>query len=321
MNSAVKLDNMRALEILLSMDRKKIKRLAETAPRFYKQFDTRKNNKSKWRHIDNPTGELKSVQKIIANKIFSQFPFPETMFGGIKDRSIAQNASIHIGKALVITLDLKSCFPKTNNKQVFKAFREYFNATPHISSLLTKLTTVRSLLPQGAPTSSSLANLCLLKMHNEIAQVAKSKQLEFSMFVDDIAVSGESARDVIKPIIEIIQKHGHAIGNKKKKIMPNYTQQLVTGIVVNQKLSIPPIKINATANAISKLINREYITLRQLLSVKTRIGLIKKFNPSKGILLERLARKLPDVCSRGNKSFRGERRTCRNRNCLAINKT
>jgi len=320
MSSVVQLDNIRALEILLGMDRKNIQRLAEAAPQFYNQFDTRKDNKSKWRHIDNPSGELKGIQKKISDKIFSDYPFPETMFGGVKGRSISQNAFIHVGKTLVITIDLKSCFPKTNNNQVFLAFKKYFKATPHIANLLTKLTTVRELLPQGAPTSSALANLCLLKMHNEIAQVAHSKKLDFSMFVDDIAISGEKAREAINPVIEIIQRNGHAISNKKKKIMPSYQRQVVTGMVVNDKLSIPNEKINATAKAILKLTNREFITLRQSLSVKTRIGLIKKYNPSKGVLLEKLADKLPEVLGKGIKTIKGERRRCRNRNCLAVKK-
>jgi hypothetical protein len=319
MISVGSLNHMRVLEKLVGMNRGDIKKLADTAGNYYRQFDSNRIGTEKWRHIDNPVNPLKVVQKRIQKGLLVHFHFPETMFGGISGRSAIENAQQHVGKSLVVTLDLKSCFPKTKSGQVLSVYKKYFHATDHIAILLTKLTTFRGLLPQGAATSSSLANLALLEMHNEILTITAGFGLGFSMFVDDLALSGDKAREAIGPVIKVIQKHGHGIGNKKKRIMPKFDQQIVTGKLVNTKVSIQKKKINGTAKAIIALANRKSITLRQMQSVMSRIGAVKALSPGKGVLLERLASKLlPVVQGKGFKTVKEIRRICRNRNCLAI---
>lgn len=319
MISVGSINHMWALEKLVGMNRGDIKKLADTAGNHYRQFDSNRIGTEKWRHIDNPVDPLKTIQKRIQRGLLVHFPFPETMFGGISRRSSIDNAQQHVGKSLVVTLDLKNCFPKTKSEQVLSIYKKYFHATDHIAISLTKLTTFRGLLPQGAATSSSLANLALLEMHNEILSIATSLNLDFSMFVDDLALSGDKAHEAIGPIIKVIQKYGHAIGNKKKKIMPKFGQQIVTGKLVNTKVSIQKKKINGTAKAIIDLANRKSITLRQMQSVMSRIGTVKALSPGKGVLLEKLASKLlPEVRGKGFKAIKEIRRPCRNRNCLAI---
>lgn len=210
--------SMRQVEFVLGKSREDLRKIASYAGRYYHPFDRRREiGKGKWRHIDNPKGELKLLQKRIQKHILSKINLPDTMVGGIPGRSIRANAKIHEGQQRLVTLDLKNCFPRTTDLKVFEAYRKILKCSSEIASLLTKLTTFQKRLPQGAPTSSILANFTLLPMHDEICAIAKKFDLRCSIYVDDIAFSGVSAYEAIDEIIYAIQRHGHSqwVGEKQ----------------------------------------------------------------------------------------------------------
>jgi hypothetical protein len=99
-----------------------------------------------------------------------------------------------------------------------------------------KLTTLHHHLPQGAPTSSMLANLALLPIHDEIAAVATEFDLRWSFYVDDIALSGSRAREAITPVVDIIHRHGHSVHDVR--VMSAGARHELTGTVPNRKISV-----------------------------------------------------------------------------------
>ena len=116
--------SMRRLEQLLGYERSDLARIAEHAGRYYRPFDRRRErNKGKWRHIDNPTGVLREVQGRIQGKILVGVPLPDTMMGGVRGRSIRDNGVRHTRQSMLVTLDLRDCFPRTDDLQVYMGFR------------------------------------------------------------------------------------------------------------------------------------------------------------------------------------------------------
>ena len=230
---------MRKLEALLGRRRADIRRIANSAGRFYRPFDLRRMaGQGKWRHIDNPVGELKLYQSRIQERMFHDFVFPETMIGAVPGKSIKDNAVLHLRQPMVVALDLRDCFPRISDREVYRVFKEVLGCSAEISNLLTKLTTFQHRLPQGAPTSPALANLALLDLHDELAALARDYGLNCSFYVDDIVFSGARALEVIEPAIKLIQAHGHAVRRDKIKRMPISARQLVTGVVVNNGISV-----------------------------------------------------------------------------------
>jgi len=73
------------LERLLGWDRSRIRKYAAEAGRYYEPFDRRRvAGVGKWRHIDNPKGQLRELQTAIQRQILSQATLPDHMFGGGK---------------------------------------------------------------------------------------------------------------------------------------------------------------------------------------------------------------------------------------------
>ena len=138
---------------------------AKLAGEYYDPFDIEKPNGS-WRHIDNPLPVLKRIQRRILSHILVLEELPKTMFGGLPGRDAIQNAQVHTGQPVVVILDIKDFFLKIHDKKmIFPVFNKIYQCPGKIAGILTKLTTFQHRLPQGAPTSSYLANLAILEMH------------------------------------------------------------------------------------------------------------------------------------------------------------
>ena len=310
----LELVSMRRLEQLLGCSRKDLQRIAEKAGSYYKPFDRRcERGRGKWRHIDNPTGDLKAIQRRIQRRILQTITLPETMTGGVHGRSIRDNALLHVGQPLVVTLDLRDCFPRTSDVNVFRVFRELVGCSPDIAAPLTKLTTFQHRLPQGAPTSSTLANLTLLTMHNQIAQIAASLGLQFGFYIDDIALSGEHALDAIEAVVQVIQENGHGVRRQKLLRMPAYTAQKVTGVLVNRKISTGSARVRELRRKIYELSAKPGIPDHGIRRIRGQISHVKWLCPVQGISLERLAnRLLPGTGMDARKPRSDEIRPCRN---------
>ena len=110
------------------------------------------------RTINPPKNELKEIQKRINNFLVGNLSIPEYAFGGIKRRDNVKNARYHKGQKFVFQTDLKDFFPFITNKMVNDMFVR-IGFSHDVASMLTKLTTYKGHLPQGAPTSTTIANL------------------------------------------------------------------------------------------------------------------------------------------------------------------
>jgi len=285
--------SMRHLEGLLGCGREDIRPVANTAGRYYRPFDLRRTaGEGKWRHIDNPVGELKRYQSRIQERIFRDFVFPETMIGAVPGKSIRDNAKLHLSQPMVVALDLRDCFPRINDAEVYRVFREVLGCSAEISSLMTKLTTFQHRLPQGAPTSPAIANLSLLGLHDELIALAEAYGLNCSFYVDDIVFSGERALEVIEPAISRIQSHGHAVRRGKIRCMPNSTKQFVTGVVVNRGISVEKGRRRALRSRVFGLYRDGVVAEQALRSILGELAWIGWLNSAQGETIMRSAQEL-----------------------------
>src|SRR5271166_3322108 len=151
---------------ILRKPREELVELARFARTYHKPFDMtkpprpfQKNPSSKTRPIDNPRGDLKKVQRRINRMLLRPTCFPDNMFGAVPRRSVMDNAELHLKASLLVTIDVKSCFPSITNVHVYSVWRNFLGCSTEVASILTKLTTFDRHLPQGAATSPLLANL------------------------------------------------------------------------------------------------------------------------------------------------------------------
>ena len=95
-------------------------------------------------------------------------------------------------------------------------------------------------LPQGAPTSPFLANFILTPADASLTKAAHNKGLAYTRYADDLALSGnDSAVSMIPFVRDVLNDFGFKIDPKKTNIFRRGRRQVVTGLVVNDKVNVP----------------------------------------------------------------------------------
>ena len=157
-----------------------------------------------WARIINPPiPELKDIQKRINAYLVNNITLPHYAFGGVKGKDNIRNARFHKGQKYIFQTDLKDFFPRITNKMVYAMFVD--NGFSHdVASLLTKLTTFQGHLPQGAPTSTTIANLVFVPTGRALQSIADREGLRFTTFVDDVTISSQNDFKAIIPEIMAI---------------------------------------------------------------------------------------------------------------------
>lgn len=203
------------------------------------------------RQIEAPCNRLKEIQRWIKDNIVDEFVVSEYATGFRKDISIVHNAKKHVGKELVINIDLKDFFPSITYEDVFLMFL-YVGYRRDVAHLLTKLcTNSQNVLPQGSPVSPSISNHILLKMDKRLGRLAESVGADYSRYADDITFSGNNKISFILPLVErIVEEEGFQINKRKTRLQYSNQRQEVTGLVVNSKISVSKQIENEIKNAL-----------------------------------------------------------------------
>lgn len=203
---------------------------------YYRYFTIPKKN-GKSRKIAEPLPLLKEVQYFILNNIISKIPCSVYSKAYKKGSKLKSNARFHRNKQFLIKMDIEDYFPSLNQNRVYNFFYSLgYNET--VSVLLTKLCTLNDGLPQGAPTSPYLSNLLTKKLDEDIfVYCNENGHLCYTRYADDISISGDlKPSETIKNVNKIIANNGLKINKKKTVVVPHSKRQVVTGIVVNEKL-------------------------------------------------------------------------------------
>lgn len=233
------------IEHLLDTDKRQICQLADSAHELYDGWDVLAPGKKKWRHIDNPLPELKSLQRKIAKRILSSVQLPGDMFGAAPGRDLLDHARMHENSPCVVAVDIRDFFPSTTTDHVLVVFGQTLGMPARWAAPLTKLTTRNHRLPQGAPTSSYLAHLSLLPIRNEIAEICSQVGVTMTAYVDDLVFSGLRARELIEPTVRVLNQYGYRISSRKTRVMGADDTKIVTNLDVTRALRAPRSYVEA----------------------------------------------------------------------------
>lgn len=216
------------------------------------------------RLIESPKPELKRAQRRLLAGLLDQVPVHEACHGFVRGRGVRSHAQAHAGQALVLRFDLQDFFPAARAAQVRSIWRT-LGYPREVAEVLTRLCTTRARaadlrplqeagrldwmaakryaarhLPQGAPTSPMLANLCAFDLDLRLDGLAHAFGGSYSRYADDLAFSFAGPLGNRQPafhawVAAIAQDEGWSLHPQKSRCMPAGTQQRVTGLVVNEK--------------------------------------------------------------------------------------
>jgi retron-type reverse transcriptase len=230
-----------------------------TLPVSYSAFQMAKRTGGT-RTILAPAPVLKDAQRRILHRLLRGLRSHPCATGFERGHSIVTNARPHIGREVVVKLDLRDFFGTTSAARVRDYFR-WIGWDDEACDVLVRLCTHEGSLPQGAPTSPRLSNLVNYRLDARLEALAQHFEMSYSRYADDLTFSGaacpplghrnpktlepgapKAARmnSLILRVKEIVADAGYALHTKKKlRIARRHDRQVVTGLVVNEKVHLP----------------------------------------------------------------------------------
>jgi RNA-directed DNA polymerase len=233
------------------------------------------------RLIEAPKPGLRAVQRLILDEILAVVPVHERAHGFVPGRGVRSFAAAHAGQPVVVRMDLRAFFSSITAARIYGLFRGMGYPEP-VAHTLTALTTTRTPahvlrsapdpalaallrtphLPQGAPTSPALANLCAYRLDRRLDGLARAYGLSYGRYADDLAFSGTLTRSqtarLITSVSQIAVSEGFHVRPDKTGIRRQSQQQRLVGLVVNSRPAAP---------------RSEYDLLRAILHDAARHGL------------------------------------------------
>lgn len=194
--------------------------------------------KRKLRDLAYPEGRLRAVHerlKFHLNKVKQ----PSYLFSPRRNRGQRDNAALHLDQDQYLTLDLKQFYPSTSDRMVRRWFCEHLGMYDDVAGLLTHLCTVDGKVSFGSPLTPVLCSLIHRPMFDQIAAICEARGLRYSVWVDDLTISG---RFVPGEVLNQIRAVVRAAGLKSHRIVYRCGNRpvFITGIgVVGPKLVAP----------------------------------------------------------------------------------
>jgi RNA-directed DNA polymerase len=211
---------------------------------------------------------LKVLQRRLHADLLARVPPHEAACGFTPGRGILDHARPHVGQAVLMRFDLRDFFGSVRASRVHALFAT-LGYSPAVSRTLAALTTSRvpepyvmrwrdeglidhahaarlrsAHLPQGAPTSPALANLCTFTLDLRLAALARSCGARYSRYADDLVISGGRGLAARRMQLEALvgaaaREEGFALQHRKTHCATRAGAQRVCGIVVNDKPNLP----------------------------------------------------------------------------------
>jgi len=266
------------------------------------------------RLIEAPKPRLKEMQRQILDYILDSIPAHPAVHGFVKGRSIKTFAAPHVGKQIVLRMDLKNFFPAFSCPRIQALFRTVgfpesvadllggicTTATPkEIWTKLDDRTYSQRHLPQGSPSSPSLANLGAYRMDCRLSGLAKSAGAQYTRYADDLAFSGGSyfqkcAERFSISAAAIMEEEGFHVHHRKTRIMRQGVRQRLAGLVTNRRLNIPRRDFDQLKAILTNCLrlgpdnqnHDRHPAFRAHLD--GRVGFVEMVNPSKGAKLREI---------------------------------
>lgn len=193
-----------------------------------------------YRNICAPNQDLRRIQKAIAKVISDRFSPPDFVNGFVAGKNIVENAQCHVRHEYVCTVDLNNFFQSIKRSKLENVISSLGVFEDDVMSLVLDLCLKEGSCPQGAPSSPAMSNLAMYSSDLAIHAMCTGSDIWYSRYADDLTFSTNHrfAADFLATIEAILEKAGFALNNRKTRIRSSKSRQLVTGLIVNEKVNV-----------------------------------------------------------------------------------
>lgn len=218
----------------------------------YVEFEVPKRSGGS-RRISAPRAALRAAQRALLDQVLSKAPVHPAAHGFVPGKSTVTNSAPHVGASLVVKIDLEEFFPSVHYRRV-KGLFEAYGYDADVAATLAGITTHRpkladgsvawpGALPQGAPTSPAIANLICRRLDSRLTALSKKFGATYTRYADDLSFSFKAPPEKLGRFLwwvnAICQQEGFSENDPKRHVMRRSGRMEVTGLVVNQRVSIP----------------------------------------------------------------------------------
>ncbi|KDM92811.1 reverse transcriptase family protein [Photobacterium galatheae] len=223
----------------------------------YQEFELPKKSGGT-RVISAPMPRMKRAQYWLLDYVLNLLPVHDAAHGFVPGRSIVTNAQPHVGKAVVINLDLKDFFPSITYRRVKGLFGKlgYSEELATTFALLATKPVTQAVemdgrtwhvaqgehvLPQGSPCSPMITNVLCRRMDARLQGMADKLGFTYTRYADDLTFSSQDAgkvQSLLWRCKQIVTDEGFVVHPEKTRVIRRHQRQEVTGVVVNDRLSV-----------------------------------------------------------------------------------
>lgn len=187
-----------------------------------------------------PDEPLKQIQRSILNEILLFLPVSRYATAYFPNSKLTYNAAPHVGHRYMLKMDLSDFFGSIRFDMVYSAAFNTGFFPKQIGTVLTTLCCKDDALPQGAPTSPAISNLVMKQFDDNFGSWCEMKGFTYSRYCDDITISGNrSLYSAYHKACKWLTGMGFEINERKTHFLTNANRQTVTGLTVNEKISVP----------------------------------------------------------------------------------
>lgn len=224
-----RLTSPRRLAEKLLVPRSALERLVNAGDDNYLVRPDRKSG----RIIEEPKPQLKLIHQRFA-RLLAQIETPDYLHSGVKGRSYITNANAHTADQPCIKLDIKKFFPSSSSHYVHRFFEDVLEYPPDVAFRAKQLLTYDGHLPTGGNASTILSFWAYKPMFDEIAALAKEHQCAFTLYVDDMSITGLFANRMCQQAARKIIARYALRAHKAKAFSPGQPRVL-TGIAKTRR--------------------------------------------------------------------------------------
>ncbi|MCK2167156.1 retron St85 family RNA-directed DNA polymerase [Thalassospira xiamenensis] len=208
---------------------------------FYRKIVIKKKNGGN-RILNEPLPSLKDIQRWVVENILEKVEVHPAAKAYVPKKSIKDNARFHVNQNVVISVDIKDFFPSIHISRVYNIFSS-LGYSAAVSKMLAEICCYKNCLPQGAPTSPYLSNIVMHDLDDDLFAYARRNGLRYTRYADDITFSGDiKPSKLIATLYQLITEYGFKLNKQKISVMRRGARQIVTGIVVNQKMQFQRVR-------------------------------------------------------------------------------
>lgn len=207
------------------------------------------------RIINAPFWPTANIQKKLLGLLEELYRPSSRVMGFVKGRGIRENARFHVGKRLILNVDLENYFGSIHAGRIRRRLMARpYSLSDDVATTIAKLCTLNGFLPTGAATSPILANIVSSSLDGALTDFAKQHGCFYTRYADDITFSTNrksfpqalvrrsedtiSGVEIGSELEDLIVQHGFKPQPKKTRLMNKSMRQEVCGVTCNARLNV-----------------------------------------------------------------------------------